>query len=411
MVGGGYIGLEMAEQLHQRGLEIAVTEALPQVMAPLDEEMAAWLSHEMRERGIGLYLGSPVAGFEAPAADEIAAASIVVLKNGTRLPADLVILGLGVRPEVNLARQAGLEIGKRGGIQVNGRMQTSDPDIWAIGDAVEVRDCVTGEWGLVPLAGPANRQGRLVAENIFGEEITYTGTWGTAILRLFDLAAGCTGANEKTLRRMQRSFQAVHLHPYSHTDYYPGAKRMALKILFDPESGKLLGAQAVSTEGVDKRIDVFATALKAGMTVHDLVDLELSYAPPFGSAKDPVNLAGMIAQHVLAREIVSLQWYEVRDLDPEKSVLLDVRNPEERENGFIPGSRHIPLHQLRERLGELPRDREIVCYCETGQRSYFACRILGQHKFRVRNLMGAYRTWKIAQSSQGEDSAQMQRGG
>jgi NADPH-dependent 2,4-dienoyl-CoA reductase/sulfur reductase-like enzyme/rhodanese-related sulfurtransferase len=396
VVGGGYIGLEMAEQLQRRGFAVTVVEALPQVMAPLDPEMAAWLHREIRANGIALHLNDPVAAFEAPTEKEPARASIVVLKSGARLPADSVILGLGVKPEVGLARTARLEIGERGGIRVNEHLQTSDPHIWAVGDAIEVRDAVTGQWALVPLAGPASRQGRIAADNIFGRPSRYEGTWGTAILRLFNLTAACTGANEKTLRRLNIPFEAIHLHPNSHAGYYPGAEPIALKILFAPDIGKLLGAQAVGHEGVDKRVDVLATALKAGMTVHDLAELELAYAPPYGSAKDPVNLAGMAAQNVLAGDVAVAQWSEIGALDPQTVLLLDVRRDDERAKGSIPGSIHIPLDQLRSRMDELPHDREIVVYCQSGQRSYYAARILTQHGYRVRNLTGSYRTWKTA---------------
>jgi rhodanese-related sulfurtransferase len=280
---------------------------------------------------------------------------------------------------------------------VNKHLQTSDPRIWAVGDAVEARDAITGDWSLIPLAGPANRQGRVAADNIFGRPSTYDGTWGTAILRLFKLSAGCTGASEKVLRKAGIPFQAVHLHPGSHAGYYPGAEPIAMKVLFAPDTGKLLGAQAVGRDGVDKRIDVLATALKGGMTVHDLAELELAYAPPYGSAKDPVNLAGMAASNVLAGDVQLAQWHEVAALAPNTTVLLDVRTEAERKRGHIPGSIHIPLHQLRARLSELPKDRDMVVHCESGQRSYFACRILVQRGFRARNLTGSYRTWKAAQ--------------
>jgi NADPH-dependent 2,4-dienoyl-CoA reductase/sulfur reductase-like enzyme len=376
VVGGGYIGLEMAEQLTRRGLGVTVVEALPQVMAPLDPEMAAWLHRELRANGVALHLGDPVAAFEPPRAGEAARASTVVLRSGMRLPADLVVLGLGVRPEVSLAKEAGLELGALGGLRVNEHLQTNDPRIWAVGDAIEVRDAVTGAWSIIPLAGPANRQGRIAADNIFGRRSRYEGTFGTAILRLFQLTAGCTGANEKSLRRAGIAFEAVHLHPNQHAGYYPGAEPIALKVLFAPETGRLLGAQAVGHEGVDKRIDVLATALKAGLTVHELVDLELAYAPPYGSAKDPVNLAGMTAQNVLRGDVQLAQWHEVATLDPARTVLLDVRTAAERANGAIPGSIHIPLNELRQRTEELPRDREIIVHCQSGQRSYFACRLL-----------------------------------
>lgn len=396
VVGGGYIGLEMAEQLKHRGLGVTVVEALPQVMAPLDPEMAAWLHAELNANGVMLHLADSVAAFEAPRPGESARASLVVLKSGKRIEADAVVLGMGVRPEVVLAKNAGLELGERGGIRVNDHLQTSDPKIWAVGDAVEVRDAVTGAWSIIPLAGPANRQGRIAADNIFDRPARYEGTWGTAILRLFNLTAGCTGANEKCLRKAGIPYQALHLHPGSHAGYYPGAEPIAMKILFAPDTGKLLGAQAVGHDGVDKRIDVFATALKGGMTVHDLAELELAYAPPFGSAKDPVNMAGMAAQNVLAGDVQLAQWNEVASLDPKQTILLDVRRPDERAKGFIPGSIHIPLDQIRARMNELPRDKEVVVHCLSGQRSYFACRILAQHGFRVRNLTGSYRTWKTA---------------
>lgn len=397
VVGGGYIGLEMAEQLVRHGgVSVTLVEALPQVMAPLDPEMAAWLHLELKQQGVELCTGSAVAAFEAPTEAEPARASIVVLKDGRRLPADVVILGMGVKPESALAKAAGLEIGGRGGIRVNECMQTSDPAIYAVGDVVEVRDVITGEWSLIPLAGPANRQGRIAADNIMGRCSAYHGTQGTAVLRLFGLTAGCTGANEKTLRAAGRSYQALHLHPASHAGYYPGAEPIALKVLFDPSTGRLLGAQAVGRDGVDKRLDVLATALKAGMTMDDLAELELAYAPPFGSAKDPVNLAGMAAQNVLAGDVALAQWHEIATLDPDKTLVLDVRRADERAKGSIPGSMHIPLDELRGRLGELPKDKEIIASCQSGQRSYFACRLLAQHGFKVRNLAGSWRTFSTA---------------
>lgn len=396
VVGGGYIGLETAEQLHKRGLQVSLVEALPQVMAPLDPEMAAYLHAELRTHGIDLYLGDPVAAFEEPVSSgEAAEASVVVLRSGRRLPADIVILGLGVKPDTELARTADLELGPTGGIRVDEHMRTSVPHIWAAGDAVEVRDFVTGQPCVVPLAGPANRQGRIIADNIFGLDSRYPGTVGTAILRLFDLAAACTGANEKTLSRLGRRYEVAHLHPLSHAGYYPGAQPIAMKLIFDPDSGFVLGAQAIGRDGVDKRIDVLACAIKARMTVDDLAELELAYAPPFGSAKDPVNLAGMIAQNVRRGLVQLAQWHEVTQ--PEAPfIVLDVRTGAERAKGAIPGSLHIPLDELRTRLDELPRDREIVVHCAIGQRSYYAARILAHHGFRVRNLTGAYKTWATA---------------
>jgi NADPH-dependent 2,4-dienoyl-CoA reductase/sulfur reductase-like enzyme/rhodanese-related sulfurtransferase len=399
VVGGGYIGLEMAEQLVRHGgVSVSLAEALPQVMAPLDPEMAAWLHLELKQHGVELCTGSAVAAFEAPSDAEPARASIVVLKDGRRLPADVVILGMGVKPESALAKAAGLEIGERGGIRVNGRMQTSDPAIYAVGDVVEVRDVITGAWSLIPLAGPANRQGRIAADNIMGRSASYQGTQGTAVLRLFGLTAGCTGANEKALRAAGIACEVLHLHPASHAGYYPGAEPIAMKVLFAPDTGKLLGAQAVGRDGVDKRLDVFATALKAGMNMNDLAELELAYAPPFGSAKDPVNLAGMAAQNVLAGDVALAQWHEIATLDPAKSLVLDVRRVDERAKGCIPGSMHIPLDELRGRLSELPKDKEIIASCQSGQRSYYACRLLAQHGFKVRNLAGSWRTWFAARN-------------
>ena len=401
VVGGGYVGLEMAEQLRRRGLEVAVVEGQGQVMAPLDVEMAAWLHGELREQGVALYLGDAVAAFEAPTAEESAGASMVVLRSGRRLSADAVILGLGVKPETSLARGAGLELGARGGIRVNEHCQSSDPHIWAVGDAIEVRDGVSGEWSLLPLAGPANRQGRVAADHILGRPSRYRQSWGTAVLRLFRLTAGCTGANGKTLRRLGIPFEVVMVHPGSHAGYYPGAEAMALKLLFAPGTGRLLGAQAVGRAGVDKRIDVLATALQAGLTVHEVAALELAYAPPFGSAKDPVNVAGMAAQNVLAGEVAQVHWDEVAGLDLAESLLVDVRGEAERAAGFIAGSRHVPLDELRLHLAELPRDRELVTYCQTGQRSYVAARLLRQRGFAVRHLSGGYRSWQVASQDGG----------
>lgn len=392
--GGGYIGLEVAEQLRHRGLAVAVAEAGPQVMAPLDPELAALLHAEIRRQGIELHLGDGLASFEADASGNVAA---VTLKSGKRLEAGLVVMGLGVRPEVAIAKAAGLEIGQRGGIRVDDHMRTSDPAIYAVGDVVEVRDRTTGEWAAIPLAGPANRQGRIAADNIMGIASTYRGTMGTAVLRLFGLAAACTGANEKTLKRVGRPYKALHMHPGSHAGYFPGAKPIALKVIFDPTDGKLLGAQAVGEDGIDKRIDVFATALAAGMTVDDLAELELAYAPPFGSAKDPVNLAGMAAQNIRAGLSDSVTWDELPTIDP-APFLLDVREPKEVEGGVIPGAHHIPLRELRGRLGELPKDRDLVVYCASGQRSYNALRVLRQNGFRVRNLSGAWKTWSVAKT-------------
>lgn len=397
IVGAGFIGLEAAEQLHRRGLSVALVEHNPQVLKPLDPELAAMLQMELRRHGVDLHLGSGPAAFEAPGPGEQGKASVVTLANGSRIPADVVVLGLGVRPDSTLAKGAALAIGPTGGIRVDEHLRTSDPSIYAVGDTIEVRHGVTGQPSIIPLGGPANRQGRIAADNIAGRDSKYAGTIGTAIVRVFDLTAAVTGANAATLRAAGTQFQSVTVHPNSHAGYYPGAKPVTLKLYFAPDSGKLLGAQAVGEDGVDKRIDVLATAIKAGMTVDDVADLELAYAPPFGSAKDPVNLVGMAAQNILEGRIGVAYWDEVARIDPARSVILDVREAAERDRGAIPNSLHIPLGQLRGRLGELSRDKEIIAHCASGQRSYNACRILVQHGFRCRNLSGSFRTWKAAQ--------------
>ena len=388
ILGAGYIGLEMAEQLSKSGLKVVIIEALPQVMAPLDPEMAQLLHAALRAHGITLHLADPVRSFtETPEG-----ALCIETNSGKTELVDAGILGLGIRPETTLAQTAGIALGERGGVKVDEYLRTNVAHIWAVGDCIEVRDTVTDAWGIVPLAGPANRQGRMVADNIFGKARRYQGTQGTAILRLFGLAAACTGANEKTLRRTGAPYKAIHLHPGSHAGYFPGAKPIAMKLLFEPASGRLLGAQAVGEDGVDKRIDVLATALKAGLTVEDLAELELAYAPPFGSAKDPVNLLGMAAQNIREGFVETISWNELED----GMCLLDVREPSEFARGHIPGALHIPLNDLRARIGEVPRDREVIAYCHAGQRSYYACRILSQHGIRCRNLSGAWKTWSTA---------------
>jgi rhodanese-related sulfurtransferase len=302
-------------------------------------------------------------------------------------------MGLGVRPEATIAREAGLELGQRGGIRVDEQMRTSDPAIYAVGDVVEVKDRITDEWAVIPLAGPANRQGRIAADNIAGIPSRYRSTQGTAILKFFSLAAACTGANEKTLKRVGKPYKSVHLHPGSHAGYFPGAKPVALKLLFDPNDGRVLGAQAVGEDGIDKRIDVVATAIAAGMTIDDLAELELCYAPPFGSAKDPVNLAGMAAQNLRAGLVEGITWPEYQALPvDQRPPLLDVRNNNEVALGMIPGAIHIPLAQLRSRMDEVPHG-PVVVYCQSGQRSYNACRILRQHGRQAINLSGAYKTY------------------
>ena len=396
IIGGGLIGLEMAENLHRRGLGVDLVEAAPQAFPNLDRELAALVHAHLRQQGVGLFLADAAGAIlERPDGVE------VVLKSGRRLAAGLVILAVGVRPEVGLARESGLKLGPTGAIVVDERLQTSDPAIYAIGDAVETVNLVGGRRVWLPLAGPANRQGRLAADLISGRAAEYRGVLGTNIAKVFDLTVATVGANGTAAERAGLPSASVTIHPNAHAGYYPDALPLTLKILFAPD-GKLLGAQAVGYDGVDKRIDVLATAMRFGATVDDLAGLELAYAPPYSSAKDPVNMAGYVAGNVVHGEVTQAYWTEIAGLDREQTVLLDVRDPEERELGFIPGSINIPLDQLRTRLGELPREKEILAYCQVGLRAYLAARILAQHGWRARNLSGGYRTYRAVM----EDLAQ-----
>jgi len=380
VIGGGFIGLEMAENLVHRGLTVTVIERDDQVMNPLDPEMAHLVERYMRRHTVQLVLGDGVAGFQ-----QAADGSLEVLTGAGRcLPADIVILAIGVRPETQLAKMAGLEIGQRGGIRVDEHMRTSDPDILAVGDAIEVRDFVTGQWTLVALAGPANRQGRIAAEVICGRDSRYRGTQGTSICQIFEGTIASTGASEKFLKRVgEADYEKIYLFPNSHAGYYPGAKYLAIKVIFRKSDGKLLGAQVLGEDGVAKRIDSFAMAIQMGCTIYDLEEAELSYAPPFGSAKDPVNFAGMLAGDILRGDMPVSHWDAL-----DGQFLLDVRNPQELEVESVPGAVNIPLPQLRSRLEELPRDREILVICRSGQRAYYATRILLQNGFQARDLSG-----------------------
>ena len=393
VVGGGFIGLEMVEQLHHRGLSCSLFESNPQVLMPLDPEMVSPLQDELRREGVEIRLNDGVAEI-LPGRD---GALALKTRSGHTQEVDLVIWSIGIRPETKLAKDAGLAIGETGGVKVSDSLQTSDPSIFAVGDCIEVTHGITKAPAFIALAGPANRQGRIVADNICGIPSRYRGTIGTAIVRVFGLTAACTGASERLLTRMGRTFQTLHLHPAQHASYYPGASPFAFKVLFDPASGELLGAQAVGADGLDKRIDVIATAIHGGLTVDDLAELELCYAPPFGAAKDPVNMAGMVGKNVREGLVRLAQWREIAAL-PRHSTLLDVRDMTEVEKGSIPGAIHIPLNDLRRRISELPTDKEIVAFCASGQRSYNACRILMQHGFTCRNLSGAFRTWSAASS-------------
>ncbi len=390
IAGGGFIGLEMMEQLHQKGLHCQLFESNPQILTPLDPEMVAPIESDIRSRGVELHLSDPVAQIQQNPDNTLT----VISKSGKRIETELVIWSIGVKPETTLAVNAGLELGSTGAVKVNQYLQTSDPKIYAVGDCIEVTHGATGTPAFIPLAGPANRQGRIAADNICGIRSTFRGTFGTAIVRVFSHTAACTGANEKLLSKHSIPYQALHLHPASHASYYPGATPLALKVLYHAQTGKLLGAQCVGQEGVDKRVDVLAVAMQSGLTVEELVDLELCYAPPFGSAKDPVNMAGMIGDNIRAERVRTAQWSEVAELSKTMQ-LIDVRDDAEVQRGTIPGALPIPLNQLRSRLAELPRDKELLVFCQSGQRSYNACRILMQNGFRCRNLSGAYKTWLV----------------
>ncbi|WP_406609757.1 FAD-dependent oxidoreductase [Agarivorans sp. JK6] len=405
VVGGGFIGIEMAEALIQRGINTSLVELSQQVMAPVDSEMAAPLHQEMQHHGVDLRLGvalEAVFPSQQQAADELASVDEqgleLRLSNGDLLETELLIMAIGVKPETSLARQANLNIGELGGIQVNSQLQTSDPDIYAVGDAIEDPEFVTGDAALIPLAGPANRQGRMVANNIFGAGEHYKRSQGTAICKIFDLAVASTGLNEKTLQRKGLAYEKVYVHAASHAGYYPGAHPINLKLLFNPTSGAILGAQAVGKDGVDKRIDVIAVAQRAGLTVFDLQDLELTYAPPFGSAKDVVNQAGFVAANSIQGDTRLCHSDEINQPSAEQLVL-DVRNPGELEKlGAIPGAVNIPVDQLRERINELPKDKEILVYCMVGLRGNVAYRQLVNHGFKAKNLTGGYKTWLAAKA-------------
>jgi NADPH-dependent 2,4-dienoyl-CoA reductase/sulfur reductase-like enzyme/rhodanese-related sulfurtransferase len=382
VIGGGFIGLEMAENLVHLGFEVTLVEMLDQVLAPLDREYARLVGEHLKRHGVRLALNDGVAGFKQLDGGALE----VQTKSGKTYPADIVILALGVRPDTALARAAGLEIGERGGIRVDDQMRTSNPDIFAVGDAVEVRDFVTGQWSLVALAGPANRQGRIAADVIAGRDSRFRGTQGTSIIGLFGGAAAWTGASERMLRKLgDQDYEKIYLFPNSHAGYYPGAKMIGMKVIFRKSNGRLLGAQALGEDGpaVDKRITALAVAIQMGATVYDLEEAELCYAPQFGSAKDAVNFAGMVAADVLRGDMPLAHWHET-----EGAYLLDVRQPVELVVESVPGAVNIPLGQLRARLGELPRDREILIICRSAQRAYYATRILLQNGFRARNISG-----------------------
>ncbi|MCQ1057793.1 FAD-dependent oxidoreductase [Photobacterium sp. DNB23_23_1] len=411
VVGGGFIGLEMMEAFHQLGIKTTLVEMAEQVMTPVDREMAGFVHQEIRDKGVDLRLGVALESVEyrpsTSIANEDAGESTehqhlcgelsLSLNNGDTLNTDILIMAIGVRPETTLAAEAGLQIGELGGIYTNASMQTSDPSIYAVGDAVEETDFVTGNQALVPLAGPANRQGRMAADNMLGRNETYQGTQGTAICKVFDLAVASTGKNEKQLKHEAIEYEKVYVHTASHASYYPGAETVSLKLLFAPSTGKIFGAQAVGKDGVDKRIDVLAVAQRAGMTVEQLQHIELTYAPPYGSAKDVINQAAFVANNIIKGDATPIHYDEI-DALTENQLLLDVRNPGELKNaGYLKGAVNIPVDQLRQRMTELPKDKEIIIYCAVGLRGNVAYRQLVNNGFKARNVMGGYRTYTFAQ--------------
>ncbi len=387
VVGGGFIGLEMAENLVRLGIEVSLVEMQQQVMPPMDAEMIGPVHEELRRNNVSLRLGDAVASFESVGEGCLR----VTMKSGDTETVDMVIVAVGVRPETKLARDCGLDIGELGGIRVDDRMRTNDPKIWAVGDAVEVKDFVTGKWTFVPLAGPANRQGRIAADVIFGKAMTFRGVQGSMVCAVFDLRIASTGSSEKALKRagLWDQCEKVYLHPANHATYFPGAKPMSLKLIFSKTDGRVLGAQAVGQEGVEKRIDIIAMTIQKNGSVFDLEEAELCYAPQFGSAKDPVNMAGMIAANILRGDARISQWEE---LENSSAFILDVRDPSEFKKGHLDTAVNIPLNELRSRLDELPKDREILAYCAVGQRSYYAARLLSQNLFDVKSLSGGYKT-------------------
>lgn len=391
VIGGGFIGLEIAENMKEKGVEVSIVELTDQIMAPLDFEMASIVHDHLTKNGVKLYLKQSVTAMEGDTQVRKAR-----LSGGEELEVDMVVLGIGVAPESGLAKGAGLAIGSTGGILVDEFLRTSDPNIYAVGDAIQVKHFVTGHEALIPLAGPANKQGRIAADNLAGRPTKYNGSQGTAIVKIMGLVAATTGVNEKTLKRLGRDCGVCHLHPDDHARYYPGFAEMSLKLIFANEDGKVLGAQIVGKQGVDKRIDVIATAIRGGMTVYDLQELELAYAPPFSSAKDPVNMAGYVAANIIKGDYAPCYWDNMVELIKGDAMLLDVRMDKEAEKfGTIPGSVLIPLNDLREKLAEIPRDKQIMIFCQVGLRGYIAERMLKQHGFtKVKNLCGGYKTYK-----------------
>lgn len=388
VVGGGFIGLEMVEAFHNLGINVTLLEMADQVMTSVDKEMAGFLHEEIRNKGVELKLSSALTKVEE--GDKFLSLTI---NNNEKIETNLLIMSIGVKPEINLAKEAGLRIGDLGGIWTNEYLQTTDKDIYAVGDAIEELDFLTNQKTIVPLAGPANRQGRMAADNIFGANKKYKKTQSTAICKVFDLAVASTGKNEKQLKNANISYKKTYVHTASHASYYPNAETVSLKLLFDPDNGIILGAQAIGKDGIDKRIDVLSVAQRAGMTVEDLQHLELTYAPPYGSAKDVLNQIAFLSTNILEKEVFEIHYDEIENLK-ENQLLLDVRNPQELEKqGLIKGAINIPVDQLRERMSELPKEKEIIVYCQVGLRGNVAHRQLLNNGYKSKNLLGGYRTY------------------
>lgn len=391
VVGGGYIGVEMAENLKKAGLKVTIVELADHVIAPLDGDMAAEVHRYLRDQGVELMLGKAVQSMEDKGG------KLTLHLSEGEIETDMVILSVGVRPDTALAQSAGLELNPKGAIVVNEHMQTSKEHIYAVGDAIEIVDFVTGKKGYVPLAGPANKQGRIAADNICGIKSSYKNTLGSSVLKIFDMTVAMTGVNERTAQAAGLDYDKVYTYSQSHASYYPGGHGISIKTLYEKGTGKILGAQLVGYDGVDKRCDVIATAIRAGMTAYDLTELELCYAPPFGSAKDPVNFVGYVIENTLTGKVKNFFWNDVEKLPRDGSVtLLDVRTPSEREAGHIPGFIHIPLDELRQRAGELPQDKPVYIHCHSGLRSYLACRMLTGLGYDCYNLSGGWRFYEIA---------------
>jgi CoA-disulfide reductase len=386
VIGGGYIGVEMAENLKERGLHVTLVQSAPHILAPFDSDIIVIAEKELVKNGINLILNDGVKSFKDSEHNVE-----VILNSNTKITADLAILAIGVTPDTNFIKDSGIKLGAKGHILVNNKMETNIENIYAIGDAIEVVDFVNKQNTAIPLAGPANKQGRIVADNISGLNSTYKGTQGTAIIKIFDLTAASTGNNERTLKRLNIPYKVITIHPVSHASYYPSALPLTLKLIFSDE-GKILGAQAIGYDGVDKRIDVIATAIRFGGSVSDLTELELCYAPPFSSAKDPVNMAGFVAENVLSGKTEVITPEEYLNYNKDNTILLDVRSDIEFSTGHIEGALNIPVDNLRERLGELDKNKEIIEYCQVGLRGYVASRILSQNGFKVKNITGGYKS-------------------